>query len=114
MRLGSWRLACATGIWVTLALGGLGAAAASGRARFIARGSVQQVYATGLKARHATSLLDSAGGVIARRRAGRHPGGQRMSRREARSQLRVARRLGAVGTTDRAARSFRAPERPAI
>jgi dipeptidyl aminopeptidase/acylaminoacyl peptidase len=69
MRLGSWRLACATGIWVTLALGGLGAAAASARARFIARGSVQQVYATGLKARQATSLLDRAGAVIARRRA---------------------------------------------
>ena len=67
--MGSRRAACAIAVLVTLVAGGVGAAAASAKARFIARGSVQQVYATGLGARQATSLLDRAGAVIARRRA---------------------------------------------
>jgi uncharacterized protein len=64
-----WLVACAAAVWVTVAAGGYGASVASAKARFIARGSVQQVYATGLGVRQAVSLRDRAGAVVSRRRA---------------------------------------------
>src|SRR5689334_1072148 len=57
-------------------LGGLSAAivialifAAGASAAFTARGSVEQVYATGLPAGASTSLLDPTGGVVSTRNA---------------------------------------------
>jgi predicted acyl esterase len=64
-------LGVATPVVVLVALAALWAstAVAQAKAGFIAHGSVQQVYATGLAPHQLTSLINRTGAVVARRRA---------------------------------------------